>query len=100
MYVHFIYMTFSDHGTGNFKTEKIKDGWGVTHERGTKVVKGYYFEKINNNILNYRLVKSVIAYVPFLSVKPILLVDIYTDLLQLTENDHLDILCAIDLREN
>ena len=79
---------------------KIKDGWGVTHERGTKVVKGYYFEKINNNILNYRLVKSVIAYVPFLSVKPILLVDIYTDLLQLTENDHLDILSAIDLHEN
>ena len=28
--------------------QKIKDGWGVTHERGTKVVKGYYFEKINN----------------------------------------------------
>jgi hypothetical protein len=26
---------------------KIKDGWGVTHERGTQVVKGYYFEKIN-----------------------------------------------------
>ena len=42
---------------------KIKDGWGVTHERGTKVVKGYYFEKINNNILNYRLVKNVIAYI-------------------------------------
>jgi hypothetical protein len=71
---------------------KIKDGWGVTHERGTKVVKGYYFEKINNNILNYRLVKNVIACVPFLSVKHMLLVDIYTDLLQLTENDYLDIL--------
>ena len=79
---------------------KIKDGWVVTHERGTKVVKGYYFEKINNNILNYRLVKNVIACVPFLSVKHILLVDIYTDLLQLTENDHLDILSAIDLHEN
>jgi hypothetical protein len=37
---------------------------------------------------------------PFLSVKHILLVDIYTDLLQLTENDHLDILSAIDLHEN
>jgi hypothetical protein len=36
------------------------------------------------------------TYVPFLSVKHILLVDIYTDLLQLTENDHLDILSAID----
>ena len=79
---------------------KIKDGWDVTHERRTTVVKGYYFKKINNNILNYRLVKNVIAYVPFLSVKHILLVDIYTDLLQLTENDHLDILSAIDLHEN
>ena len=78
---------------------KIKDGRGVTHERGTKV-KGYYFEKINNNILNYRLVKNIIAYVPFLSVKHILLVDIYTDLLQLTENDHRNILSAIDLHEN
>ena len=48
----------------------MKDGWGVTHERGTIVVKEYYFEKINNNILNYRLVKNAIAYVPFLSVKP------------------------------
>jgi hypothetical protein len=45
-------------------------------------------------------VKNVIAYVPFLSVKHILLVDIYTDLLQLTENDHLDILDVIDLYEN
>ena len=44
--------------------------------------------------------KNVIAYVPFLSVKHILLVDIYTDLLQLTENDHLDILDVIDLYEN
>ena len=79
---------------------KIKDGWGVTHERGTKVVKGYYFEKINNNILNYRLVKNVIAYVPFLSVKHILIVDIHIDLFQLTENDHLDILSAIDLYKN
>jgi hypothetical protein len=34
---------------------------------------------------------NVIACVPFLSVKHILLVDIYTDLLQLTENDYLDI---------
>jgi hypothetical protein len=25
---------------------EMKDGWGVTHERGTKVVKGYYLEKI------------------------------------------------------
>ena len=64
----------------------MKEGWGVKHERGTIVVKGYYFEKINNNILNYRL-----AYIPFLSVKHILLVDIHIDLLQLTENDHLDI---------
>jgi hypothetical protein len=24
----------------------MKDGWGVTHERGTKVVMGYYLEKI------------------------------------------------------
>ena len=44
--------------------------------------------------------KNVIAYVSFLWVKPILLVDIYTDLLQLTENDHLNILSAIDLHEN
>ena len=29
---------------------KIKDGWGVTHERGTQVVKGYYFEKIIQSI--------------------------------------------------
>jgi len=43
---------------------------------------------------------NVIAYVPFLSVKHILLVDIHSDLLQLTENDHLDILSAIDLYEN
>jgi len=56
--------------------QKMKDGKVVTHERGKKVVKGYYFEKINNNILNYRLVKNIIAYVPFLSVKHILLVDI------------------------
>ena len=44
--------------------------------------------------------KNIIAYVPFLSVKHIFLVDIYTDLLQLTENDHLDILDVIDLHEN
>ena len=43
--------------------------------------------------------KNVIAYVSFLSVKHILLVDIHSDLLQLTENDHLDILSAIDLYE-
>jgi hypothetical protein len=40
--------------------------------------------------------KNVIAYV---SVKHILLVDIHSDLLQLTENGHLDILSAIDLYE-
>lgn len=39
-----------------------------------RIIKGYYFEKINNNILDNRLVKNVIAYVPFLSVKYILLV--------------------------
>ena len=65
---------------------EMKDGWGVTHERGTKVVKWYYLEKIYNNILNYRLVKNVIAYVPFLSVD--------------YKNDHFDILSAIDLYEN
>ena len=43
--------------------------------------------------------KNVIAYVSLLSVKHILLVDIHSDLLQLTENDHLDILSAIDLYE-
>ena len=43
--------------------------------------------------------KNVIAYVSFLSVKHILLVDIHSDLLQLTENNHLAILSAIDLYE-
>ena len=43
--------------------------------------------------------KNVIAYVSLLSVKHIILVDIHSDLLQLTENDHLDILSAIDLYE-
>ena len=43
--------------------------------------------------------KNVIAYVSFLSVKHILIVDIHSDLLQLTDNDHLDILSAIDLYE-
>jgi hypothetical protein len=53
---------------------KIIDGWDVAHERGTTVVKGFYFKKINNNISNYRLVKNVIAYVPFLSVKLIYII--------------------------
>ena len=43
--------------------------------------------------------KNVIAYVSLLSGKHILLVDIHSDLPQLTENDHLDILSAIDLYE-
>ena len=43
--------------------------------------------------------KNVIAYVSFLSVKHILIVDIHSDLHQLTDNDHLDILSAIDLYE-
>jgi hypothetical protein len=43
--------------------------------------------------------ENVIAYVSFLSVKHIFLVDIHSDLLQLTDNDHLDILSAIDLYE-
>jgi hypothetical protein len=34
-------------------------------------------------------VKNGVAYVPFLPVKHILVVDIYSNLLQLTENDHL-----------
>ena len=43
--------------------------------------------------------KNVIAYVSFSSVKHILLVDIHSDLHQLTDNHHLDILSAINLYE-
>jgi ABC-type multidrug transport system permease subunit len=52
---------------------KIKDGWGVTHERGTQDVKRYYFEKINNNIINYRL-ELVFSFTVFVSMFVCLLI--------------------------
>ena len=72
-----------------------KDGWGITHQKGSKIVKGFYFENIQNQPLKFRLVKNIHACAPVLSVKHILISSSDNDNLELSESDHLDILDAM-----
>ncbi len=79
-----------------------KDMWGTMHECGSEVVKGFYFEKINTRTnltitYRYKLVKNVVAYVPLMSVKQILMNDMQDGIIDLAESDHMDILAAVDV---
>lgn len=78
----------------NILKRETKDSWGALYPPGTEVIKGHYFEKIEN--FRYRLIKNMIAYVPLMSVKHVLLNDCHDNILAITENDHLDILAAVD----
>ena len=75
---------------------KIKDDWGITHDKGTEIVKGYYFENQPNKPFKFRLVKNVLACAPVLSVKHILIHSSTCDTLELSEADHLDILDSME----
>ncbi|XP_069104899.1 uncharacterized protein [Argopecten irradians] len=75
---------------------KLKDSWGATFEKGCEVIRGFYFETVNN-VFTYRLLKDRLAVVPACSVRHVLVnASESNNTLTISEDDHVEILASLD----
>ena len=73
------------------------DAWGACYAVGTHVIRGLYFDKIDNIGLKYKLIRRKIAIVPTQSILYICSeVVVSNGTFQMSEPTHLDILSVMD----
>jgi len=54
--------------TSNTLEKETTDGWGITWQCGTSVIKGFYYEHLKENPLKNKIIKKHMALVPSMSV--------------------------------
>ena len=73
------------------------DYWGAYYTAGTHVVRGLYFDRIDNHGLKYKLIKRKSAIVPAKSILYICSdVIVSNGTFQMCESTHLDVLSVMN----
>ena len=76
--------------------DEVKDSWQATYSRGSQVIRGHYFDPINNNNLQLKLLNRLPAIVPAKSLIYILSEVVEENRkLNIPESLHRRILCAL-----
>lgn len=74
----------------------ISDDWGCTFTRGSEILKGFYYNRINNSPYKYKLIKRRKAIVHVVAVKFVCVELRACDEIKVPESLHLDILDSLD----
>ena len=81
------------HTLGN---RDVSDDWGCTFTRGSDILKGFYYDRMNNSPYKYKIIKLRKAIVHVVTVKFVCVELRACDGIKVSESVHLDILERLD----
>ena len=74
----------------------VSDDWGCTFTRGSEILKGFYYDRMNNSPYKYKQIKRKKVIVHVVAVKCVCVVLRACDQIKVPASLHLDILDSLD----
>jgi hypothetical protein len=74
----------------------VSDDWRCTFTRGSEILKGFYYDRMNNSPYKYKLIKRKKATVHVVAVKYVCVELRACHEIKVPESLHLDILDSLD----